>query len=239
MKPCKRKQYKAGHKFSNTLLTSIRVGHSKLNSDTHKLGLSDSNLCPHCKTPETALHFITKCPHFAEQRQTVLDQIEQHFIPKFKSLSFNRQFEILVEGYDPDNPELKRIWTQKSKHLHKHSYFKQSVFWISQQHPSHPPPSLDSPSFNLQFHNSQFTNYLFSHSSFFPLFITPLSFSFLSISSGGCDVRVVDGIPLLWAFLPNSQPYRIYLFPLFCATWKSLQFKIKRGNTSCEVHMDL
>ena len=109
MKPRKRKHYNAGHKYANTLLTSIRVGHSKLNSDTHKLGLSDTNLCPHCLKPETALHFITKCPHFAEQRQAVLDQIEQQFIPKFKTLSFNRQFEILVEGFEPDNPEMKRI----------------------------------------------------------------------------------------------------------------------------------
>ena len=109
MKPKKRKHYNVGHKYANTLLTSIRVGHSKLNSDTHKLGLSDTNLCPHCFKPETALHFITKCPHFAEQRQTVLDQMEQLYIPRFKSLSFNRQFEILVEGFEPDNPEMKKI----------------------------------------------------------------------------------------------------------------------------------
>ena len=48
MKPIKRKHYKAGHKYANTRLTSIQVGHSKLSSDTHKLGLSDTNLCPHC-----------------------------------------------------------------------------------------------------------------------------------------------------------------------------------------------
>ena len=55
------------------------------------------------------MHFITKCPHFAEQRQTVLYQIEQHYMPRFKSLSFSRQFEILVEGFEPDNPEMKKI----------------------------------------------------------------------------------------------------------------------------------
>ena len=140
MKPCKRKQYKAGHKYANTLLTSIRVGHSKLNSDTHKLGLSDSNLCPHCKTPETALHFITKCPHFAEQRQTVLDQIEQNFIPKFKSLSFNRQFEILVEGYDPDNPELKRI-NSKIQTLTQ-TFILQTKRFLDKPTTPLPPPSL-------------------------------------------------------------------------------------------------
>ena len=49
------------------------------------------------------------------QRQTVLDQIEQQFIPKFKRLSFNRQFEILVEGFEPDNPEMKRFNSKKPK----------------------------------------------------------------------------------------------------------------------------
>ena len=109
MKPSKRKHYNVGHKYANTLLTSIRVGHSKLNSDTYKLGMSETNLCPNCLKPETALHFITQCPQYAEQRQTVLDQIEQHFMPRFKNLSFKRQFEILVVGFEPDNPEMKKI----------------------------------------------------------------------------------------------------------------------------------
>ena len=142
MKPRKRKQYNAGHKYPNTLLTSIRVGRSKLNSDTHKLGLSDSNLCPHCKTPETALHFITKCPHFAEQRRTLLDQIEQQFIPKFKTLSFNRQFEILVEGFEPENPEMKRINSQIQKITQ--TFILQTKRFLDK--PTTPlPPPLDPP----------------------------------------------------------------------------------------------
>ena len=42
-------------------------------------------------------------------RRTLFDQIEQGFIPNFKSLSINRQLEILLYGYEPNNPELKRL----------------------------------------------------------------------------------------------------------------------------------
>ena len=129
-----------GHKYGNTLLTSIRVGRSKLNSDNYKLGLSDSNLCT--QKPETALHFITKCPNFAEQRRTVLDQIEQQFIPKFKTLSFNRQFEILVEGFEPDNPEMKRINSQIQKITQ--TFILQTKRFLDK--PTTPlPPPLDPP----------------------------------------------------------------------------------------------
>ena len=133
MKPRKRKHYKAGHKYANTLLTSIRVGHSKLNSDTHKLGLSDTNMCPHCLKPETALHSITKCPHFAKQRQTVL---EQQFIPKFKKpcLSID-SLKYLLKALNQTTLRWKES-TQKFKKSHKHSYCKLNSFWISQQPPS-------------------------------------------------------------------------------------------------------
>ena len=66
--------------------------------------MSETNLCPNFLKPETAVHFITQCPQYAEQRQTVLDQIEQHIMPRFK-----RQFEILVVGLEPDNPAMKKI----------------------------------------------------------------------------------------------------------------------------------
>ena len=151
MKPIKRKHYKVGHKYANTLLTSIRVGHSKLNSDTHKLGLSDTNLCQHCLKPETALHFITKCPHFAEQRQTVLDQIEQQFIPKFKRLSLNRQFEILVEGFEPDNPEMKKINSKIQKITQ--TFILQTKRFLEK--PTTPlPPPLDPPNHFYHNHNN-------------------------------------------------------------------------------------
>ena len=55
------------------------------------------------------MHFIIRCPHFADQRQTLFDLMEQKYIPNFKKHSMKRQFEILVYGYEPQNPEMKRI----------------------------------------------------------------------------------------------------------------------------------
>ena len=62
-------------------------------------------------------------------RKVLYDQIEQNFIPNFKKLSSKRQYEILVYGYDPDNPELKQIngkimlftqtYIQKTKRFNK------------------------------------------------------------------------------------------------------------------------
>ena len=111
MKPIKRKHYSRGNKYANTLLTSLRVEHSKLNAHTFKLGLADTNICANCdkNTSETSLHFLIVCPHYTEQRRTLFDRVEQNFIPKFRKLSQKRQYEILVEGYDPENPELKKI----------------------------------------------------------------------------------------------------------------------------------
>ena len=42
-------------------------------------------------------------------RRTLFDQIEQGYIPQFRSVSINRQLEILLYGYEPNNPELKQI----------------------------------------------------------------------------------------------------------------------------------
>ena len=66
--------------------------------------------CPYCNnTPESPIHFVTSCPHFAEMRQTLYGQIEQEFIPNSRKTSLKRQFEILVEGYEPDNFEMRKI----------------------------------------------------------------------------------------------------------------------------------
>ena len=82
-----------------------------LTAHSFTTGHTTTNICPYClgRKPETSAHYITVCPYFAEMRKILYDQIEQNFIPNFKKLSNKRQYEILVYGYDPDNPELKRI----------------------------------------------------------------------------------------------------------------------------------
>ena len=73
-------------------------------------GHSLTTQCPFCDHKnETPIHFIIDCPHFAEKRRALFDQVAQNFIPNFLRLSKKRQFEILVHGYEPFNPEMKCI----------------------------------------------------------------------------------------------------------------------------------
>ena len=109
----KYKHYSHGSKYGNTLLTRLRVGRSYLNSHSFSIGMSDTNICS-CtgNVVESPLHFITQCPNLTEARRILYDQVEQLFIPHFKKLSLRKQFDILVHGYDAQNPELKHINTK-------------------------------------------------------------------------------------------------------------------------------
>ena len=109
LKPQKRKHYSQGPKYSNTLLCQIRVGRSYLKSHSFSIGLAETNTCS-CDTctPET-LHYFINCPLFTDARRTLFDQVEQSFIPNFKKLPKKRQVEILTQGYEPENHEMKKI----------------------------------------------------------------------------------------------------------------------------------
>ena len=89
------------------LLSRIRLGRSYLKSHSHSIGLSDTNTCSCNNTVlESPLHYITQCPNFADIRLTLYNEMEQQFIPNFKKLSFKRQYEILIYGYEPSNLEM-------------------------------------------------------------------------------------------------------------------------------------
>ena len=77
--------------------------------------MAETNICT-CtsKAVESPLHYITQCPKFTEMPQILFDQVEQNFIPQFKKLSSRRQFNILVYGYQPHDPELTVINTKLS-----------------------------------------------------------------------------------------------------------------------------
>ena len=112
IKPQKFKHFSYGYsKRGNILLTRIRIGYSYLKAHSFSTGHSTTNICSNCndKKQESSLHFIVVCPHFSHLRETLFNQMEQNFIPNFKKLSMNRQFEILVNGYETNNPEMKRI----------------------------------------------------------------------------------------------------------------------------------
>ena len=56
---------------------------------------------------ENPKHMVIICPHFAAMRRTLFEHIEEGFIPKFKSLSINRQLKILLHGSETNNQEIK------------------------------------------------------------------------------------------------------------------------------------
>ena len=62
-----------------------------------------------CMNPcENAIHYITECWLYGEERQALFNQVEK-FIPNIRKLTKQRQFEIFVYGYDIDNNELSMI----------------------------------------------------------------------------------------------------------------------------------
>ena len=140
LKPSKRKQYATGFKHPNSLLASIRLGRSELNAHKFRIGLAPTMACEQCDniTPESPIHFLTSCTHFTEMRQTLYGQIEREFIPNFKRIPLKRQFEILVEGFEPDNFEMRKI-NAKILKLTQTFIYKTKRFLVEPK-PSTPPP---------------------------------------------------------------------------------------------------
>ena len=101
-------------KHTCSLLTKIRLGQSDLKTHLFKVGLSDATDCPCGHKYETPEHYILTCPRYAEERRTLYDRMIQ-FIPNFKRLPHKRQYEILIFGYQPKDPDLIKINTQIMK----------------------------------------------------------------------------------------------------------------------------
>ena len=99
-------------------MTRIRLGQSDLKSHLFKVGLSDTTDCSCGHKYETSEHFITMCPQYAEERRNLYNQMLQ-FIPNFTGLPSKRQFEILVFGYQPSDPDLTKINTKIMKFTQK------------------------------------------------------------------------------------------------------------------------
>ena len=110
-KPKKFKHFQRGPKYDCLLLTRIRLGNSDLNSHKFKTGFSDTMQCL-CSNPhECSKHFITQCFLYTEERRVLYDQVSQ-YIPNFYKLSVKKQYDILILGPDPENPEMIKINTQ-------------------------------------------------------------------------------------------------------------------------------
>ena len=80
MKPPKFKHFARGNKFSNSLLTKIRVGRSDLNQHKFTIGLVESPQCLCHFREESPSHFFLDCFLYLLERQTLFDLIE-HYNP--------------------------------------------------------------------------------------------------------------------------------------------------------------
>ena len=84
MKPRKYKHFSKGNKYSNSLLTRIRVGRSYLNQHKFSIGHADSPECLCHHREETPLHYFLECFLYSQERQALFGLIE-HYIPNFSS----------------------------------------------------------------------------------------------------------------------------------------------------------
>lgn len=56
-------------RYQTSTITQLRIGHIPLNKHLHRVGKSDTPLCPACeRRPETVRHFLMECPCFARHR---------------------------------------------------------------------------------------------------------------------------------------------------------------------------
>ena len=52
-----------------SILTQLRTGHAPLNKFLHRIGKSDTEMCPYCnKAPETVKHFLIDCTEWGTLR---------------------------------------------------------------------------------------------------------------------------------------------------------------------------
>ena len=105
LKPTRCKHFSRGNKFSNSLLTKIRVGRSDLNQHKFTIGLSETPQCLCHYREESSLHYFIDCFLYLPERQTLFEKIE-HYIPNFPNLPKHKKLEIILKGFHIDNPDL-------------------------------------------------------------------------------------------------------------------------------------
>ena len=109
-KPIRHKHFARGSKKSNSLLTKIRIGRSDLNQHKFTIGLTDSPQCLCLYKEESPLHFFIDCFLYLPERQVMFDLFE-HYIPKFRKFSKQKQLETILTGINLDNEDFLRTNT--------------------------------------------------------------------------------------------------------------------------------
>ena len=91
-------------KYSNSLLTRIRVGRSYLNQHTFSIGHADSPECLCHHREETPLHYFLECFLYSQERQALFGLIE-HYIPNLSSFTKQKKLDIILRGVNIDNDD--------------------------------------------------------------------------------------------------------------------------------------
>ena len=104
MKPHKFKHFSKGNKFSNSLLTRIRVGRSYLNQHKFSIGHADSPECLCHHREESPSHYFLDCFLYSPERQALFSLIE-HYIPNFPNFSKQRKLDIILRGIYIENED--------------------------------------------------------------------------------------------------------------------------------------
>lgn len=64
----------------SSLLMQLRLGHAPLNKHLHKIGCSDSPICPACSEgDESVLHVLMLCPAYQQHRLILLHKLGCRF----------------------------------------------------------------------------------------------------------------------------------------------------------------
>ena len=98
LKPTKYKHYSYGSRLGNKLLTRLRLGRSYLNSHGYTIGKVTSPACLCHSRNETVKHYMLECFLYTIERQSLLEQVEQH-VAGFASLSQENKLNILLFGF--------------------------------------------------------------------------------------------------------------------------------------------
>ena len=104
LKPTRYKHFNKGNKYSNFLLTRIRVGRSLLNQHRFSVGQVDNPECLCHHREESSSHFFLECFLFSQERRTLFDLFE-HYIPNFNNFPNKKKLELILFGVNLDREE--------------------------------------------------------------------------------------------------------------------------------------
>ena len=104
LKPTRHKHFNKGNKYSNSLLTRIRLGRSLLNQHRFTIGQVDTPECMCHHKEESSSHFFLQCFLFSQERRTLFDLFE-HYIPNFRRFPNKKKLETILFGINLQQEE--------------------------------------------------------------------------------------------------------------------------------------